>query len=91
MGQQCPLTHCVVLSDCTLLPVGVVHAHLVVEDEVRPAHRRRVVRDQGPPARGDVVHVEITLECKMQKSSRGASINEISYFLGFLTLPLVST
>ena len=44
-------------------PGGVVHAHLVVEDEVRAAHRRSVVRDQGPPARGDVVHVEITLEC----------------------------
>ena len=50
-------------------PGRVVHAHLVVEDEVRAAHGRSVVSDQGPPARSDVVHVEITLE-KIQLSRK---------------------
>ena len=43
-------------------PGRVVDAHLVVKDEVRAAHGRRVVRDQRPTVRRNVVHVEITLQ-----------------------------
>ena len=44
------------------VPLVGVQAHLVVEDEAGPAHRRRVVRDLGPLVRADVVHEEVALD-----------------------------
>ena len=39
-----------------------VQAHLVVEDERRAAHARRVVSDKRPPAARDVVHEKVALD-----------------------------
>ncbi len=50
-------------------PGVLVDAHLVVKDEVRAAHGRRVVRDQRPHLRADVVHVEVALKCRRMQST----------------------
>lgn len=64
---QCPVLHRKGAGE-DLAPEDVdgvsldVHAHLVVKDELGPAHGSGVVRDQGPLVPLNVVHVEVTLE-----------------------------